>query len=152
MYLSKNSIEELEPFDVLIEKLSKDPKINKFVTSCGDKIIKSENIKLLWDVENYTQILLNGKDVTTQLSFDEFIENTTDYTLQVINGSKFISKTINVQVFPEPEIYISSSKTKLSKDKNETVTIDWRIKNVDKVQLFRNGDYGYLYYSAWSFK
>ena len=140
IYLSKNSIEELEPFDVLIEKLSKDPKINKFVTSCGDKIIKSENIKLLWDVENYTQILLNGKDVTTQLSFDEFIENTTDYTLQVINGSKFISKTINVQVFPEPEIYISSSKKKLSKDKNETVTIDWRIQNVDKVQLFRNGD------------
>ena len=95
IYLSQTSISNLEPFDILLERLTKDPVIKKFSASCGKKTLNGKSIVLSWDVENYTQILLDGKDVTTQISNTLTINSSTTYTLTVINGHK---RTPNIKL------------------------------------------------------
>ena len=133
IYLSKTSISDLEPFDILLERLTKDPVINKFSASCGKKTLNGKSIVLSWDVENYTQILLDGKDVTTQISNTLTLNSSTTYTLTVINGHKRISKSIKVSSFASPAVAVTASKTKLHKGRNESVTINWGVQNAEKI-------------------
>lgn len=138
-YLSKTSLSDLEPFDILLERLTKEPVIKKFSASCGKKILNGKSIVLSWDVENYTQILLDGKDVTTQISNTLTINSSTTYTLTVINGHKRTSKSIKVSSFASPAVAITASKTKLHKGRNESVSINWDVQNAEKITLHQDG-------------
>ena len=138
-YLSKTSISDLEPFDILLERLTKDPIINKFSASCGKKTLNGKSIVLSWDVENYTQILLDGKDVTTQISNTLTINSSTTYTLTVINGHKRTSKSIMVSSYSSPSVAVTASKTKLHKGRNESVSINWGVQNAEKIILLQDG-------------
>lgn len=139
IYLSKTSISDLEPFDILLERLTKDPIIKKFSASCGKKTLNGKSIVLSWDVENYTQILLDGKDVTTQTSNTLTINSSTTYTLTVINGHKRTSKSIMVSSYSSPSVSVTASKSKLHKGRNESVTINWGVQNAEKITLLQDG-------------
>lgn len=139
IYLSKTSLTDLEPFDILLERLTKDPVINKFSASCGKKTLNGNNIVLSWDVENYTQILLDGKDVTGHISHTLTINFTSTYTLTVVNGHKRTSKSVEVSSFASPTVAVTASKTKLHKGRNESVTINWGVQNADKITLLQDG-------------
>ena len=139
IYLSKTSLSDLEPFDILLERLTKDPVIKKFSASCGKKTLNGKSIVLSWDVENYTQILLDGKDVTTQISNTLTINSSTTYTLTVINGHKRTSKSIMVSSYSSPSVAVTASKTKLHKGRNESVTINWGVQNAEKITLLQDG-------------
>lgn len=139
IYLSKTSISDLEPFDILLERLTKDPVIKKFSASCGKKTLNGKSIVLSWDVENYTQILLDGKDVTTQTSNTLTINSSTTYTLTVINGHKRTSKSIMVSSYSSPSVSVTASKSKLHKGRNESVTINWGVQNAEKITLLQDG-------------
>lgn len=139
IYLSKTSLSDLEPFDILLERLTKDPVINNFSASCGKKTLNGKSIVLSWDVENYTQILLDGKDVTTQISNTLTINSSTTYTLTVINGHKRTSKSIKVSSFASPAVAVTASKTKLHKGRNESVSINWGVQNAEKITLLQDG-------------
>ena len=138
-YLSKTSLSDLEPFDILLERLTKDPVIKKFSASCGKKTLNGKSIVLSWDVENYTQILLDGKDVTTQISNTLTINTSTTYTLTVINGHKRTSKSIMISSYSSPSVSVTASKTKLHKGRNESVTINWGVQNAEKITLLQDG-------------
>ena len=138
-YLNVNNIHDLEPFDILLERLTKDPVIKKFSASCGKKTLNGKSIVLSWDVENYTQILLDGKDVTTQISNTLTINSSTTYTLTVINGHKRTSKSIMVSSYSSPSVAVTASKTKLHKGRNESVTINWGVQNAEKITLLQDG-------------
>lgn len=139
IYLSKTSLSDLEPFDILLERLTKDPVIKKFSVSCGKKTLNGKSIVLSWDVENYTQILLDGKDVTTQISNTLTINSSTTYTLTVINGHKRTTKSIMVSSYSSPSVAVTASKTKLHKGRNESVTINWGVQNAEKITLLQDG-------------
>ena len=139
IYLSKTSLSDLEPFDVLLERLTKDPVINKFSASCGKKTLNGKSIVLSWAVENYTQILLDGKDVTTHISNTLTINSSTTYTLTVINGHKRTSKSIMVSSYSSPSVAVTASKTKLHKGRNESVSINWGVQNAEKITLLQDG-------------
>lgn len=139
IYLSKTSLSDLQPFDIILEQLTKDPVIKKFSASCGKKTLNGNNIVLSWDVENYTQILLDGKDVTTQISNTLTINSSTTYTLTVINGHKRTSKSIMVSSYSSPSVAVTASKTKLHKGRNESVTINWSVQNAEKITLLQDG-------------
>ena len=138
-YLNVNNIHDLEPFDILLERLTKDPVINKFSASCGKKTLNGNSIVLSWDVENSTQILLDNKDVTGQISNTLTINSTSTYTLTVINGHKRTSKSIKVSSFASPAVSVTASKTKLHKGRNESVTINWGVQNAEKITLLQDG-------------
>ena len=94
---------------------------------------------LSWDVENSTQILLDNKDVTGQISNTLTINSTSTYTLTVINGHKRTSKSIKVSSFASPAVSVTASKTKLHKGRNESVTINWGVQNAEKITLLQDG-------------
>ena len=52
------------------------------------KILKGKRLTLLWEVENYDTILLDGVDVTFKKSWDKIVDFSTSYKLEVINGRK----------------------------------------------------------------
>lgn len=138
-YLNIDDIQNLEPFDILLERLTKDPVIKKFSASCGKKTLNGKSIVLSWDVENYTQILLDGKDVTTQISNTLTINSSTTYTLTVINGHKRTTKSIKVSSFASPAVAVTASKIRLHKGRNESVTINWGVQNAEKITLLQDG-------------
>lgn len=138
-YLNSDDIQNLEPFDILLERLTKDPVINKFSASCGKKTLNGKSIVLSWNVENYTQILLDNKDVTGQISNTLTINSSTTYTLIVINGHKRTSKSIMVSSYSSPSVAVTASKTKLHKGRNESVTINWGVQNAEKITLLQDG-------------
>ena len=138
-YLNANHSSLFKPFYILVDEITKDPLINKFSASCGKKTLNGNSIVLSWDVENSTQILLDNKDVTGQISNTLTINSTSTYTLTVINGHKRTSKSIKVSSFASPAVSVTASKTKLHKGRNESVTINWGVQNAEKITLLQDG-------------
>ena len=134
LYLSKSSLNELEPFDVVLDKLTKSPEIKSF--NCSSKTcLKGDKIIISWQAENFSQILLNGKDVTSFNSLVETANAQTEYRLEVINYQKQTSQTRRLKILPRPTISFNASKKKLHAGKGENVTLSWNVNNADNCTL-----------------
>ena len=138
LYLLQTSLSSLQPFDVVWEQLKKEPIVNEFSASCGDTILEGKEFTLSWNVENYTQILLDGEDVSSQNSKTLTTTSSSSHKLTVFNGFKQISKIVTVSACQPPTIAITSSKTKLHKGRKESVIIKWDVKNSSKTSLCIN--------------
>lgn len=134
IYLSKATLDDLEPFDVVMDRLTQSPEIHSFSTT-ADSFLKGDAVQLSWDIENYTQVLLNGKDVTADTHIEELADSQTTYTLEVINYQKRISESLHVNIFPRPVISFDTDKRKLHKDKGEIVTLTWNVQNAEQCSL-----------------
>ena len=55
-YLQENKLENLQPFDVLLDQLTKEPEINNFYTSCGTSCFSGEEITFFWDIKHFTKV------------------------------------------------------------------------------------------------
>lgn len=115
------------------------PEIHSFTSSCGDKGLLGKDITLSWVIENYNKVLLNGKDVTGQSSHHLKLASSSQYILEVWNGSKVIRKSIRVEAFSAPHVSLSCNKTKLHKGKKESVTLSWGVQNSLKITLLQDG-------------
>lgn len=138
-YLSASSLNDLRPFDVVLNELIKEPEIRSFRSSCGNKCIVGSKSTFSWSVDNFTSITLNGIDVTKQSSKSITINSSGQYILEVRNGNKIISKSLRIEVYDAANISFSSDKTKLHKDKSETVVLSWNVQNAQKVVLLQDG-------------
>lgn len=134
IYLSKATLDDLEPFDVVIDRLTQLPEIHSFCAA-SDACLKGDAVQLSWDIENYTQVLLNGKDVTADTHIEEIADLQTTYTLEVVNYQKRISESIHISIFPRPVISFCTDKKKLHKDKMEIVTLTWNVQNAEQCSL-----------------
>lgn len=134
IYLSKATLDDLEPFDVVIDRLTQLPEIHSF-SATSDACLKGDTVQLLWDVENYTQVLLNGKDVTADTHIEEVADSQTTYTLEVVNYQKRISKSLHISILPRPVISFCTNKKKLHQDKGEIVTLTWNVQNAKQCSL-----------------
>lgn len=134
VYLSKQTLDELLPFDVLLDQLTKEPEIKQFQCS-NDVLLKGDKVVVTWEVENFTKILLNGKDVINQSSFTEQADKQREYKLEVFNYQKHTSRSIVISIFPRPTISFNASKQKLHAGKGEKVEISWLVENADNVNL-----------------
>ena len=139
IYLLKKELSDLLPFDTLIDQLTKDPIINSFKTSCGTKILKGKRLTLLWEVENYDRILLDGVDVTFKKSLDKIVDSSTSYKLEVINGRKKKEQFIKVDVFDLPIFKISASDKTIKKNTDKTIEVKWSVQNATAVTFLKDG-------------
>lgn len=136
IYLSKMSLSELQPFDVLLDQLTKEPEINDFYTSCGTSCFSGEEITFFWDIKYFTKVFFNGAVVRTKSNKKTISAPSSQlYTLEVVNGQKVTKKTLKVDVFEKPIIKFSSSSTKLRAKKNEEVELKWDIKHAYQIKL-----------------
>lgn len=140
IYLSKTNLDDLEPFDILLDKLNKKPQIQTFTSSCGNVCLQGDEIGLQWVVQDYTKVLLNGVDVTNQNSITQQVtshDNT--FTLRVQNGRKETSQSLSVKAYTKPNIAITANKTKLHQYNTEPVTLTWGVQNAHKISLLQDG-------------
>ncbi len=129
-YLGKSSIEQLEPFDILLDRLSTPPVIKHFKIENGNTIYKGDEAVLTWEVENYTNIYLNKKELPkdAKTHTERPTTNTTFY-LEVINGLYKAFSDFKIKVVNEPNISFKLSSNKISKGANESTTLKWYIQN-----------------------
>lgn len=133
-YIKTSDLTLLEPFDIILGRMTNEPEIHSF-SATSDACLKGDTVQLLWDIENYTQVLLNGKDVTADTHIEEIADLQTTYTLEVVNYQKRISASIHINIFPRPVISFSTDKKKLHKDKGEMVTLTWNVQNAEQCSL-----------------
>ena len=100
IYLSKTSLLDLQPFDILLDQLTKEPEINNFYASCGTSCFSGEEITFFWDIKYFTKVFFNGAVVRTK-SNKKTISATSSqlYTLEVVNGQKVTKKNIKSRCF-----------------------------------------------------
>ena len=135
-YLSKNSIDELEPFDVILDRITKDPIIHSFESDKGNVLYKGDNFNLQWKIENATSLLVNGIVVDiNKNSLSMEADSSKGYEIEVVNGLKSIKKIINVEVVPFPDISFNSSTNKIKKGKRNALDLTWTIRNAISAKL-----------------
>lgn len=133
-YLQENKLENLQPFDVLLDQLTKEPEINDFYTSCGTSCFFGEEITFFWDIKHFTKVFFNGVPIATNTKTLK-ITSSQHYTLEVVNGQKITKRTLKVDVFERPTIKFNSSSKKLRAGKNEEVELKWEVKHADQIKL-----------------
>ena len=135
IYLDKTDINELEPFDTLLDQL------NIVLVLSKEKIrLGREHSVLSWDAGKAKHIELheNGRILRTGGANQDKIEvspkNTTQYELFVeLKNDKFVYKKITLYVFPESEVSFTSDKNYVFPSIPFTLT--WNVKNAVKVKL-----------------
>ncbi len=133
-YLKSTDLSTLEPFDVILDRMTKLPEIHCF--KCFPEVcLKDDNVILKWSVENYTQILLNGEDVTSADSIEITDVTEPDYTLTAHNYHKRVSSSFKLDILPRPVITFKADTQKLHAGKGESVTLSWNVKNAEKSSL-----------------
>lgn len=140
-YLQKDSIDLLEPFDVLLDRYSVIPTIRMFESEEGEILYKGDKIKLHWDVADYTALYLNGTLVNIKDStYVEKLDKSEKYCLEAVNGLHHVRQEIEISVVEEPVISLKLTTNKLKKGKTgEQAILKWDIHNADSIHLFING-------------
>ena len=135
-YLSKNNINDLEPFDELLDSYTKTPVINKFIVENVDNniVYKNSKITLSWDVTNYNQIRLNGKSCKN-FRFIDRVEADTTYVLEIINGLKTTTEVLTIKVVDKPKISLKLQPSKIRKGSNEQSQLNWNVVNCISTKL-----------------
>lgn len=139
-YLSKNNINDLEPFDKLLDSYTKTPVINEFIVENVENniVYKNSKITLSWDVTNYNQIRLNGKPCKN-FKFIDRVEADTTYVLEIINGLKITTEVLTVKVVDKPEITLKLRPSKIRKGSNEQSQLKWNVDNCISTKLLVDG-------------
>lgn len=140
IYLSKSSIDELEPFDVIEDRLLFPPLINEFSSDNGHIILKGEKVSLHWKIENLTNLFINEKEIS--VNDTSFEENSLEkgikvYTLKVINGLKTITESISIETVERPNISFSLSNKKIKRGKEQS-ELNWIVSNASSVEIKSN--------------
>lgn len=134
----KVDINNLEPFNVCLNKLSKQPIIHNF-SSSKEIAYRGEEIILSWEIEDASIVELNGLKISVPTrSYTAKIEKDTDFILRIKNGLNEVCEINTVKVVQIPEFIFKLSRLKIKKDKNESVLIRWNVRNSTNVILYED--------------
>lgn len=105
------------------------------------KVLANTPFSLRWNTQNAKSVSLDGKYVEAKGNrvITDGITTNTSYTLSVTDEFETTNKSILVKVVPPPTINLSTSKTKLHKGRNESVSINWGVQNAEKITLLQDG-------------
>lgn len=139
-YLNAHSIDELESFDVLLDRYALPPEIKLFESDGGLCHYKGESVRLHWEVENYTSLYLSDTLITGKTHINtEKLSATQQFRLEAINGLHHVSSELTITIVESPEISLKLTPHKLKKGKNEQATLQWNIRNAQSAILLANG-------------
>lgn len=144
-YLSKSDIQDLIPFEPILRKYNKPPKIKSFGFDEGAVLLKGKSYELKWNLENVSEIskiYLDEQLLPTAAKSEQISRNKTgtcSFTLRVVNGLKSVEKQITVSVVDSASVTLHVNKLYLRKGKENHVVIDWEVGNAQKATLIVNG-------------
>lgn len=134
-YLEETDINKLECFEELYNRYVTPPTIKSFKCSNISSIYIDDEIELIWDVEAYSKLTINGKDVTNQKSYKLKASNIDQFELVASNGLKDAKSILSIKIYKKPTIKFKANRTKLKKGKNENVRFTWTITNASSCLL-----------------
>lgn len=140
IYLSKRRIEDLEPFDIIMERMTKAPEISEFCYSPSKELYVGDEIKLSWAVNGEAKSYIDGVYEAKNYCERRLAEEGNNtFTLKVSNGFKDTQRTLEIKAYPLPNIDLSASNVALHKNTSEEATITWKVENASKVLLCHDG-------------
>lgn len=116
-------------YDNIFDLQTKAPEIISFESRYGYIVYEEDEINLSWNVQNSTQIYINGIDVSLLSEYKCYAKRTKEFELKVTNGLKEAKETIRIEVLPKATISLKSSSVKLRRGKDKQATISWKINN-----------------------
>ena len=107
----------------------------------NNKVLANTPFSLRWNTQNAKSVCLDGKNVEAKGNkiIADGIQTDTSYTLSITDEFETRTKSVRVKIVPPPTINLSTSKTKLHKGRNESVTINWGVQNAEKITLLQDG-------------
>lgn len=141
-YLSKTDINELTPFNQIMNGLYKEPIIRSFEADGIPIVAKDKEITIRWDVENVSELYLNNEQLEVYqrkhvATFDTLGKHSFDLT--VVNGLQSVSRQLDIEVVDGPIIYLTSGVDKLRKGENEKTELQWVVENAKSAVLIDEG-------------
>lgn len=100
--------------------------------------MKGEKATLRWEVENVSELYLNGKRLPTNANSHEIVNDSTGmktYTLHVINGIKQKTASVDVEIVDGAVIEFNANKKRLRQGKEHSVELSWHIKHAKRAEL-----------------
>ena len=140
IYLSKNTIDDLEPFDVIMERMTKAPVIMSFKSSPSNDLYVGDKIKLSWLVEGEADFYLDGKSIKSsccERTLSKVGKN--NYTLKAANEFKESKKSLEIAAYAIPNLQITASNCNLHRNSEEETVIEWSVDNSYEVFLCYDG-------------
>ncbi len=107
----------------------------------NNKVLANTPFSLRWNTQNAKSVCLDGKNVEAKGNkvIADGIQTDTSYTLSITDEFETRNKSVRVKIVPPPTINLSTSKIKLHKGRNESVTINWGVQNAEKITLLQDG-------------
>lgn len=135
LYCSKQKVSELEPFDILLDKMTTPPSINRFEYTPKENLYEGDKITLTWNVSNANTTYINSTKIKSSKSEKSISAGNNVFTLTASNDIKTISKSITVAAHALPKIDFSASELKLHANSFDKSTLKWHITNAKEVYL-----------------
>lgn len=140
IYLSKRRIEDLEPFDIIMERMTKAPEISEFCYSPSKELYVGDEVELSWAVNREAKSYIDGVYEAKNYCERRLAEEGNNtFTLKVSNGFKDTQRTLEIKAYPLPNIDLYASNVALHKNTSEEATITWKVENASKVLLCHDG-------------
>ena len=137
IYLEKTSIDQLEPFYKVSDRISKEPVIKDFKCNNGNIVYLGDLLHFEWNVQDASIIYFNDQNVFSSNSIQVTAENLCKFQLKAINFNKQALAECKINIIPKPKILFSAKATKLRKGKDVAV-LQWNITDATSVRLFAN--------------
>lgn len=138
LYLLENDINNLEPFDILMDSYYPKPKILFFKPERGQKVVVGTEAKIVWAIENVSELYLNGTPIEVyQKSHQELFATlgTRCFELVAINGIKQEKGNVEIEVVDGAVVHFTSNTFKLKRGQEERATLKWEVDNAKSVLL-----------------
>lgn len=140
IYLSSQSIDNLEPFDLMMERMTEAPVINSFVCSPFEDLYEGDLVNLSWSIDGATNVSIDGNSIKSD-SCKRTISTAgkNSFVLKASNLFHEIGQTLTVEAFAIPIIKFSANNYSLHKHTSEESVISWDVSNSYSVTLWANG-------------
>ena len=137
-YLSKDDINNLEPFDIVIGKYYQDPKILYFEADKGNKVVVGTEGKIIWAVENVSELYLNEEPIEVyQKSHQELFNSlgAKRFVLVAKNGLKEVSAELYIEAVDGAIVSLTTNTNRLRRGHGEQTVLQWNIENAQSALL-----------------
>lgn len=137
-YLDKNDINELEPFDILLDRNRNSPEIVTFECQNGNKVIVGKESVLNFQITHAAHLAINGKEINpndTQYVIKPDKVERKIYTIEASNWYEKKSKDLALDIMAAPSVDLKISKKKIRRGKNEQCVITWNVQNLQSPRL-----------------
>lgn len=131
-YLRENDFRKLKPFYALMVP----PSIRSFTVD-KDRILEGDSCEISWATSNSEKTYLNSIIVSDNGSKNAIL-NDKQIVLTAENAFGKAERTLNVQIFPKPEIKEFRSETEKI-ECGKTTQLIWDVQNAERIEIHYSG-------------